>query len=139
MLLDLRRDETRLALCVHRLIITNRRALRVRSPERLLLALRVVLDDGVGDVEDSLSGAVVLFELDYFGRREVLLEVQDVRNVCPAPAVHTLTLVADHADVLLLLGEEVYEGELEGVGVLVFVDEDVAEALVVVVANVVAL
>ena len=86
-LLDLRGDEARLALGVHGLVVADGRAGGVGRPEGLVLALGVVLDDGVGRVEDGLRGAVVLFELDDARLGVVLLEVEYVRDVRAAPAV----------------------------------------------------
>src|SRR5215213_6702632 len=139
MLLDLGGDEARLALGVHRLVVADQRARWVSCPESLILALRVVSDDRVGSVQNGLGRTIVLLKLDYFGFREVFLEVQDVRDVCSAPAIHTLTFVTHYTYILLFLSQEIDEGELESVGVLILIYEDVAEAFVVVGADIFAL
>src|SRR5262249_28728457 len=56
-----------------------------------------------GGAEDVLGGAVVAFEPDDLGAREILLEAQDVVDLGAAPAVDGLVVVADAADIYLLL------------------------------------
>ena len=56
------------------------------------------------------------------------LELQDVRNLCPAPAVDRLVVVADHADVRRLpVREQGDEIELEAVCVLEIIHHEVVE------------
>ena len=74
---------------------------------------------------------VILLELDHLGLLEVLLEVEDVRDVGAAPRVNRLIVVAHNHEVLVLGGEQVGDLVLDMVGVLVLVDADVAEALLV--------
>ena len=51
----------------------------------LLLAVRIVRDDGVRRRQDIAHAAVVLFELHHVRVRVVLLEFQNVADVGPAP------------------------------------------------------
>ena len=67
--------------------------------------------------------------------REVLLEVEDVPDVGAAEAVDRLVVVADHRQVAVLGGEQLEPAVLGAVGVLVLVDEDVAERARVAVAD----
>ena len=83
-------------------------------------------DDGVSGLEDGVGGAVVLFESDDLGAGEEVFEVEDIAEVGASPAVDGLVVVADDADIGVRSGEHDHESELYGVGVLVFVDEDVA-------------
>ena len=52
----------------------------------------------------------------------------------PKP-VNTLCIVADHADILLLFGQVIYQCELQSVRVLIFVNENVLKAFVVLLAS----
>ena len=106
------------------------------GPQRLRLALEVVVDDGVGGVEDRLCAAVVLVEDHRGDVGERLLEVDDVAEVGAAKFVHALIRVTHHAHVAVAVGEEEHHLVLGLVGVLVLVDEDVLEALAVVLENV---
>ena len=86
-----------------------------------------MVDDRVGGREDRLGRAVVLLELDHLRLGEVALEVEDVADVGVAEAVDRLVLVADDHQVAVLGGEQLQQPVLGVVGVLVLVDEDVAE------------
>ena len=107
----------------------------VLGPERLLLAPRVVGDHLVGGVQYVAGGAVVLLQLDGHALGEVLLEVQYVPKVGPAPAVDGLVVVAHHAQVVPIPRQQPHQHVLGGVGVLVFVHQYVAEFVPVVVQH----
>ena len=72
--------------------------------------------------------AVVLLEPHDVRVGEVLLEVEDVADVGAAPAVDRLVVVADDHQVAVPAAEQLHELVLRAVGVLVLVDEHVAEA-----------
>ena len=106
------------------------------GPQVLRLARRVVGDHRVGGVEDRLGAAVVLVEHDRRDVGEGVLELHDVAVVGAAEAVHRLVGVADDGDVVVAAGEQEDDLVLGLVGVLVLVDEDVLEALAVVLEHV---
>ena len=56
----------------------------------------------------------------------MLFHVEQVGDFRAAPAVNALVVIADHAEVAMLLRERVDELELRGVGVLIFVHHHVA-------------
>ncbi len=91
----------------------------------------VALNDGVGEGDDALGGAVVLLEADGDGVRVVLLERQDVLDIGAAEGVDGLRVVAHDADVVVLRGQQFGEQVLGAVRVLVLVDVDVLPALLV--------
>ena len=101
------------------------------GPEGLAEAAFVGGDDAGGGGEDVRGGAVVLLEADHLRAGEVLLEAEDVADLGAAPAVDRLVVVADAADVVVGAGEEAEPEVLGDVGVLVLVDEDVAEPALV--------
>jgi hypothetical protein len=74
---------------------------------------------------------IILFEADDLGARKILLEPQDVRHLRAAPGVDRLIVVADAADVLAVLGEQAEPEILGLVGVLIFVHENIFEAVLV--------
>src|SRR6185369_16366175 len=94
-------------------------------------ALEIVLYDGARGVENRLRRAVVLLEPNDLCVWEMLFEIEDVADVRAAPLVDRLIFVAHDADVLTLFSNQTDQRELERVGVLVFVDEDVAKLVVV--------
>ena len=82
--------------------------------------------------EDVALGAVVALQPDHLGAGEVRLEAQDVVDLGAAPAVDRLVVVADAADVGRAAGDQPQPQVLGDVGVLVLVDQRVAEAALVV-------
>ena len=101
------------------------------GPEGLAEAMLVRRDHGACRGEDVRGRAVVLLEADDDGAGEVLLEAQDVADLGAAPAVDRLVVVADDAEVAVGGGEQAQPEVLRDVGVLVLVDEDVAEPALV--------
>ena len=102
------------------------------GPERLRLALNVVGDELVRDLQDRLGRAVVLLHDEDGGVGVVVLEVQEVLDGGAAPGVDALVGVADDTDVAVPGRQHVHQEILGAVRVLVLVDEDVAEPLLVV-------
>ncbi len=75
--------------------------------------------------------AVVLLEPDDLGAREIGFEAQDVADLGAAPAIDRLVVVADAAQIAVLLRQEAEPQILRDIRVLVFVHQDIAEALLV--------
>ena len=85
---DLACHPTRFRLGVKRLVITDTTAARVRRPKLLSFALEIVAYHCAGDVENCLRRAIVLFEPDDSRVWKMLLEIQDIGDVCAAPFVN---------------------------------------------------
>ena len=113
----------------------HRVALAEVAPEPLFLARAVVLDHRVRRRQDRLRGAVVLLELDHLRVRIVLLEIQHIANVRASKRIDRLVVVADHAQVAVLLCQQLQPAVLGAVGVLVLVHQHVAERAAVAVAH----
>ena len=104
----------------------------VLRPQSLALAAGVVADDGVGPVQNVLCRAVILLQTDGTGAGILLFKIQDVLDVGPPEAVDALIVVAYHADVAVSPCQQTGQQILQMVGVLILVDEDVAELALVV-------
>ena len=102
--------------------------LRRVGEERLAEPAFVVGDQARGGGEDVAGRAVVPLQPDHGRAGKIALEAQDVVDLRAAPAVDRLVVVADAADVLVPLREQPQPEILRDVGVLVFVDQHVAEA-----------
>ena len=83
--------------------------------------------------------AVIALEADDHRAGKIVLEAQNVVDVGAAPAVDRLVVVADAAEIAMPLGEEPQPQILHDVGVLVFVDENVAPAILILRENLRAL
>src|SRR5579859_7231687 len=81
---------SRLGVLVLDLDRAHRLAVAELRPQRFVLALAVVTDDRVRGLEDRVRRAVVLLERDRLRTGKVLLELQDVANICAPKAVHRL-------------------------------------------------
>ena len=103
------------------------------GPQLLADAVRVVGDHRIGGIEDVGAGAVVLLQADGLRAREVLQEALHVLHFRAAPAVDGLVVVADHEHVAAVACQQAHEAVLDGVGVLEFVDQDLAETRAVMV------
>ena len=77
--------------------------------------------------QDLRRRAVILLQPDYHGAREILLEFEDVADLGAAPTIDRLIIVADAADVLVLLGEQAQPKILRDICVLVLIDQQIAE------------
>ena len=154
--LDLADDEARLGVLVLELAQLDRLALPELAPQALGDPAAVVRDHRVGRREDRLGRAVVLLELDHARVGEVVLEVEDVAHVGAAEAVDRLRVVADDREVAMpdracvggpiarsrgalrlapAADQQLQEPVLRVVGVLVLVDEHVAEGVRVALAD----
>src|SRR5690606_29832877 len=107
----------------------DRRAFRVITPQLLFVQVRVVGDQLVGRAQDALAAAVVLLQLDHAQVGPVAAELVDVLGVGAAPGVDRLVVVAHAGDAAALAGEGFQQAVLRVVGVLVFVHQQVAQAL----------
>ncbi len=99
-----------------------------KSPQDLVVPLAVVGDQPIGHRQDGGGRTVVLFQADDRGVGPVAVEAQDVLDLGPAPAVDRLIVVADDAQIAMLVGQRLDDAVLRAIGVLVFVDQQVLEA-----------
>ena len=95
----------------------------------------VVFDDFVGDFENSRRRAVVLLQLDDLHLRIVFLHFAQVFHVCAAPCVDGLVVITDGGKHAFRAGQELHQGELAGVGVLAFVNQQITQPLLPFVAH----
>ena len=101
------------------------------GPQRLAEPAGIVRDEAVGGGEDVRGRAVILLEPDDLRAGEVLFEAKDVGDLGAAPGIDRLVVVADAAEVAARLGEQLQPFVLALVGVLIFVDEEIAEAVAI--------
>ena len=90
-------------------------------------SVAVALDDGEGGVNNGRAAAEVFVEANLFDVGVMVGEFDDVADVAAAPLVDGLVVIADNADVVAKLVEELDELLLQWVDVLIFVDDEVLE------------
>ena len=110
-------------------------AAAVVRPEGLALPALVVLDDGVGGIQNVLGGAVILLQPNDPGVLVLLFKVQDIFDVGTPEAVDGLVIVTHHAEVPVSPGQQAGEEILQVVGVLILVHQHIPELFLVVVQH----
>ena len=93
----------------------------IAGPQGFPTTADVVLDDGVGRIENIRGAPIILLQLDDLDLGKMLLQVQQIGHLRSAPAVNALVIIADDAKVAMFLGERMDQFKLGGVGVLIFV------------------
>ena len=89
----------------------------------------------IGSVENVAVGAVVLLKLDHPLDMEIALQVLHVGRGGTAPAVDRLIIVTDRKYRVVFPCQQLQPAILQAVGVLEFVDQDVAKASGIVVTQ----
>jgi hypothetical protein len=130
--LDLLADEARLLLVVPEARDAHPLARVALGPQRLAKARAIVRDQPRGGAQDVAGRAVVALQAHHFGAGEVLLEAQNIADLGAAPAVDRLVVVADAGDVAVPLRQQPQPQVLGDVAVLILVDQNRAEAPLVV-------
>ncbi len=130
-LLDPVGNEQGFVFSVWRLVITDQASTLAVGPQLLAFAAQVVRDNSSGGLKNDLRRSVVLLQSDDAGVGEVLLKLENITDVGASPGIDALILVADCADVFGLAGEQLHELVLGAIGVLIFVDEEIAVASLV--------
>src|SRR3984893_12769221 len=91
----------------------------------------VVRDQARRDAEDMPGRAIITFQPDDFRTRKIGPEAQDVIDLGAAPAIDRLIVVADATEISAPLREQSQPQILGCVGILIFIDEHVAETFLI--------
>ena len=98
-------------------------------PQGLVEQFLVVRDDVVGGLQDTDGRAVVLLELDHLERREFAGQFLQVVDVGATPAVDRLIVVTHGGKLGADAGQQLEQLVLAGIGILVFIDQQVTQAV----------
>ncbi len=102
------------------------------GPEFFTQTRRVVGDQLIGSFQNRAGGAVILFQTNGLYVVKILHKALDVLDTGTAPAIDRLIIVTDNHDLAAVSGEQADPGILNAVGILKFIDQNMAEALLVV-------
>ena len=105
------------------------------GPQGLALASLVVANHRVGCIQNVLGGAIILLQTDGPGVLIALLEAENVGDVCSPEAIDALVIIAHHADIPVTARQQACQEKLQVVGILILVDEYVAELILIVRAH----
>ena len=125
-------DKTRLVEIGPGLKGADRLAFAGVGPQVLAETIAVVLDDGVGGGKDVAVRTVVLLQPDDVVATIVALEFAHVADLGTTEAVNRLVVVTDGKHLGAAAGQQLQPGVLQAVGVLELINQDMAEALLVV-------
>ena len=95
--------------------------------ERLVEHMRVIGDQYVGAFQNAPLGAVILLQLDELEARKVFVEQHQILRLGTAPGVDGLVIVPNHGKAGPLADYLLHQLVLAGVGVLILVDQQVAD------------
>ena len=110
----------------------NRLAVGAVGPQLFAQPTVVVFNQGVGSAENIAGRAIVLLQADGFRAGEVVKEALNVLDLRAAPAIDRLIVIADDHHLAGIARQQADPGVLNVVGILEFIDEDIGEALAVV-------
>src|SRR5450759_3212511 len=99
--------------------------------ERFAEPSLVMRDEARRDREDMPGRAVIALEPNDFRARKIALEAQNIIDLGAAPAIDRLVVVADTTDILPPLAEQPQPQILRRVGILILIDEHIAEAVLI--------
>ena len=106
------------------------------GPQPLVLSGRIVPDHRVRRIQNRLRGAVILLQLDHLRLRKYLFKIQDIADIRPSELINRLIVVADHAEISVLLRQEPYQLKLSRIGVLIFIHADITKTLLIAVEHI---
>ena len=101
-------------------------AVLLAGKQALLVSLPGAPDNFVGETQDRLGAAVVLFEGYDPGAGKLFGKVHDVAEIGAAKGIDTLGVVADDHDVVMGCGQKADDLGLKPVGILEFIHHDEA-------------
>ena len=119
-----------------RLIVNDFRTVAVGSPQIFRLASAVVVDNGIGSVQNNLRAAVVLLQFHQLGIGVILFKIKDILDIGTAPAVNALVFVAHDENITASRGKKFYKPVLYTVCILKFVDVNISESPLIAFENV---
>ena len=128
-------DEERFILTIGRLVVADLRSALPRRPQVLAFTLDVVGHHRRRRSQYALRGAVILFQADDLCLGKIFLKFENVPNIRPAPGVDRLVLVSHCTQVVPGAREQAHQFVLRTVRVLIFVDQNVLESPVVIIAH----
>src|SRR5690606_18292805 len=98
---NLRNDGFRLVIFVLKGHKSDGITLITSGPEHLIVSHRVVFDQGVGQVQNPASRAIILFKTNYFGVGPLVTKAQDVLHLCPTPTVDRLVVITNYTHITM--------------------------------------
>ena len=120
-------DEIRFRLAIGRLHDPHRLAFPELRPELFRMAFPAGsgADHRVGRVENRGRRTIILFQFDHFRPGEMFRKVENVADVGSAPRINALIVISDYTEVARVAGKHFHNGELRGIRILIFIDEQI--------------
>ena len=106
-------------------------ALAKFCPQLFGFSLGIVGDHCVGCIENRLRASIVLRQHNNRHLRKRRFKLQDISKIGAAKPIHRLVSIANHADIVMRRCQHHHDFVLRNVRVLIFVDQNVFEALLI--------
>ena len=97
--------------------------------------MRIFINQTIGGIHDSLSGAIVLLQFKNLCRAVIIFKLKDIIDICTPEGINTLRIVANHANTLMLFRQLFHNQVLRIVGILVLVHQNILKIPAVLVQN----
>src|SRR5699024_10352634 len=101
------------------------------GPQSLFELAAVLLDNRIRCFQNGLRRAIILFQWNLNRILIVVLKVQNIADICAPERIDALGVIADHAQVLIFLGQHICNLVLGMVGILIFINQDIFKAVLV--------
>ena len=129
-------DDERSLIEIGRCVIHAQQfAMTFRSPQVFAKTSAIVAYQRVGGIQYVAVRAVVLFQFDDFRDAEVTLEILHVAGIGTAKCINALVVIAHHKHSGSVTGQQFEPFVLQPAGVLKLVDQNMAEARAVMLAQ----
>ena len=86
-----------------------------------------------------LCRAVILLQTNNLCTVVLRLKIKNILNRRASEAINTLVVITDHADILIASGEQGSKQVLQMIGVLILVDQNIAELSLIIIPHVLIL
>src|SRR5690625_117450 len=111
-------------------------AFAVIGPERFVELGCVLFDDGIGRLKDILGGTIVLFQRYLDSIFIVRFKIENIGDIGSPEGVDTLGVVPDHTDIFILLCQQARHLILCVIGILILINQDIAELVLILFKNI---
>ena len=87
------------------------------------------MNQRISGIDDGLCRTIVTLQFKETRRGIDALEIEDIADVCSTEGIDTLRVISYHTDIILRLRQFLNQQELDIVGILILIHQDILELL----------